>query len=170
MVMGLIALGVLGVQKHKLNVRIKNYNRYINNAFNKLVDSASEYSSYMSAIASHSRGVSYLTQSTKMRYSFGETHDLGYTHIKAIDIMLRKLRTWNKAYHLNVDFASRRPDTRKEIDTNIPPAENDLYSIENGVSHPIEVNRSGMVINAPISFASRIEITREELYENDEYH
>lgn len=164
---GLFALTVLCIQKVKLNKLIRKYNQYIKNAFNKLVEDADDYSKYMSAIASHARGTSYMNLSSRKKHYHNEEHSSRYKHIKAINVLLGKLRSWSKAYHVDVDFTMKRPDTRMEIDTMLSPLECKLYSFETGESYPVGINNSGMTMQSPFSFASKIEIVREELYDDE---
>ena len=157
---------VLLIQKIKLNMLIKKYNQSVQNAFNRLVDSASDYTDYMTGIASHSRGKSYMNISDKIKHQSNDGHYSKYKHIKAINILLGKLHAWNKAFHMNVDFSSKRPESRMEIDITSSPVENKLYAFEIGPAYPVAVNNSGMTIESPYPFAKRIEIVREELYDD----
>lgn len=166
-VIALCALFVLSVQKARLNTMIRKYNQCMKNALNKLVDNADDYSEYMGAIASHVRGSSYMNLSSRKKYFYSEEHNLKYKHIRAINALLGKLKNWSKAYHLEVDFTAKRPDTRVEMDTALPPAECRLYSFEAGESYSVGINNSGMTIQSPLSFASKIEILREELYDDE---
>lgn len=166
-VVGIGAIGIICAQKIKLNKLIRRYNQCLKNGFNKLVENAGNYSAYMSGIASHSRGSSYLNISSRKRY-FSETeHFLKYKHIKAINILLAKLSTWSRAYHLDVDFTFRRPETRVDVDISIAPVENKMYAFEVGKTYPVAINHSGMTMESPYRFASRIEIVREELYDDE---
>ena len=163
----LCGLLALIVQKTKLNKLIKRYNQKIKAAFNKLVDNADEYSQYMSAIASHSRGSSYLSQSSRKKFFRNEEHYSRYKHIKAINVMLSRLKGWSKAHHLDVDFTSKRPETRVELDITQTPFESKLYTINSGDLYPVAVNNSGMNMHSPFDFIARIEIDREELYDDE---
>lgn len=164
---GLCGLSVLVIQKMKLNSLIGDYNHHIQNAFNKLVDNAGQYSDYMSGIASHSRGRSYLALTSRKRHRSDVEHYSKYKHIKAINILLGKLNAWSKAFQLNVDFTSKRPDSRVVVDTSIAPIENKVYLFESGASYDVAINHSGMTMKSPYCFAKKIEIVREELYENE---
>ena len=166
-IVGGFALVVLIAQKLKLNKQIRNYNQTIQNAFNKLVENADEYSEYMSSIASHSRGISYLRLSNRKKFFSNEEHSSKYKHIKAINILLAKLKSWSTAYYLNVDFTSKRPETRLSIDVNQSPIESKLYSFESGSEYTIGINKSGMTMLSPFAFASKIELVREELFDDD---
>lgn len=172
-VLGSIAIVVicgllsLIVQKIQLNKLIKKYNQKIKAAFNKLINDADEYSRYMSAIASHSRGSSYLALSSRKKFFRNEEHYSRYKHVKAINVMLSRLKGWSKAHHLDVDFTSKRPETRVELDITQTPFESKLYAINSGDIYPVAVNNSGMNMHSPFDFIARIEIDREELYDDE---
>lgn len=161
---GLIALVV---QKIELNKLIKMYNFNIKAIFNKLIDNADEFSQYMSAIASHSRGSSYLSLSSRKKFFHNEEHYSRYKHIKAINLMLSKLNVWSRAYQLDVDFITKHPGTRIELDITQTPFENKLYEINSGDFYSVAVNNSGMNMDSPFNFIDRIEIDREELYDDE---
>lgn len=161
------ALLVLLSQKAELNILIAQYNQRLKDAYNRLVENAGDYSSYMSAIASYSRGRSYLNLSNQKKSASSSAHFSKYKHIKAINILLGKLKAWSKAYHLNVDFTTKRPETRAEIDTTVAPRENKLYSLATGDTYPVAINNSGMSMDSPYPFVKQIAIIREELYEDE---
>ncbi len=165
-VIALCAFFILVSQKFKLNELIKRYNQKIKATFNKLIDNADDYSKYMSAIASYARGASYLELSSHKKSFLNEGHYLIYKHIRAINMMLSKLKGWSKAYHLSLDFTSKYPDTEIEIDVTQPPLESKVYAISSGDFYPVAINNSGMDMISPFSFTVGIEIHREELYDD----
>lgn len=167
LLVALFGIGSLLVQKVKLNSLISKYNQYMKNAFNQLVERAGDYSTYMSNIASHSRGCSYMNISTRKKHYSNSEHYSKYKHIKAINILLGRLSAWSKAYLLDVDFSSHRPDTRMEVDTSISPSENKLYAFETGAPCLVAVNDSGMTMESPYNFSTKIKIVREELYDDE---
>lgn len=158
---------VLLSQKAELNILIAQYNQRLKDAYNKLIENAGEYTSYMSAIASHSRGRSYLNLSNQKKNASNSAHSSKYKHIKAINVLLGKLVVWSKAYHLNVDFTTKRPEMRVDIDTTVAPLENKLYSFATGDTYAVAINNSGMSMDSPYPFARQIAIIREELYEDE---
>ena len=81
--------------------------------------------------------------------------------------MLSRLKGWSKAHHLDVDFSSIRPETRVELDITQTPFESKLYSINSGNLYPVAVNNSGMNMYSPFDFIAKIEIDREELYDDE---
>lgn len=162
----LAAVGTLLLQKLRLNLLITEYDRLLKSAFNQLIERAGDYSDYMSAIASHARGSSYLSHSNRKKYHLSMEHSAKYTHIKAINTLLDKLGKWSRAYRLDVDFTSKRTELRVEVDTTVAPAENKLYAFDMNAPYAVSINRSGMTMESPYRFASRIEIIREELYDD----
>lgn len=68
---------------------------------------------------------------------------------------------------MNVDFTTKRPETRAEIDTTVAPRENKLYSLATGDTYPVAINNSGMSMDSPYPFVKQIAIIREELYEDE---
>lgn len=154
-------------QKWHLNALVERYNQYLRNAYGKLVQNADNFSVYMSDIASHSRGCSYLALSDQKQSTSRFGHAEKYKHMKAITVLLGRLKKWSKACHLDVDFASTHIETRVNVDTSIDPMENKLYSFATGEVYAVAINHSGMSMESPYPFANRIVIKREELYEDE---
>ena len=162
----LCAVGVLFSQKAHLKELVAGYNYHLKSAFNQLIERASDYSTYMSDIVSHSRGTSYLNLAHRKKRSATGEHYNNYRHIQEINVLLNKLQVWNNAYHLKVDFLSYRTEASFEIDLSTTPSKNKLYAFDVGEMYPVMINHSGMIMESPYPFASKIEITREELYDD----
>lgn len=163
----LFAIITILSQKRRLNGLLKIYNQYIKAAFNRLTENASDYSRYLSDIASHSRGRSYLNLSRRKKHKAENAHYAKYKHIKAINLFLSKLRMWSTAFHLTVDFDAGSIDEDAVVDITLSPTQNSMYTFESGNVYAVPVNNSGAVIESPFSFADKFEIVREELYDDD---
>lgn len=161
-----ISLFVVIFQKIKLNELLKKYNLLIKELFNKVTDKATDYSKYMSNIASHSRGRSYLDITSKRTNYQTNSQFSKYRLIKSIDIMIGRIRVWTVAYHLPVDFTALVQDDDSIIDISLFNIENALYNGEADINHPVAVNNSGIIINSPFTFVKKLEIEREELYDD----
>ena len=135
------------------------------NQFDKLIDNANQYSEYMSSIASHARGSLYLTMSSQKEEIEDETRILKVRHISAINSMLGKMKEWSKAFHLSVFFKDRILEERVDVDTSINPESTRFYALESGLIQKVSINQSGLTIDSPFSFTDRIDIIREELYD-----
>lgn len=163
----LAAAAVLLFQKMKLDSLIRKYNRQLKKAFIHLTEQAGDYSTYMSGIGSYQRGSSYLDISTRKKGLSGAEHNQKYRHIMAINALLGRLRKWSKAYRLDVDYTSPRPDARVDVDVTVAPADNKVYAFDTQTLYPVAINNSGMEMESPYPFASRLEIVREELYDDE---
>lgn len=161
------AITVPIVHKLRLNGRINRYNRFMEDAFQRLNDSSKDYSEYLSVIVSHARGASYLSISSEKTGISGEEEHSKYRHLKAINVLLAKIKGWARAHHLELDFTSPRLGLDAKVDTTIRPGENKLYTLDAGEEYEIEVNNSGMKLLAPFPFAEKIEIVREEIYDDE---
>lgn len=156
----------LSWQKAQLDMLMNRYNTLVKAAFARLIASASDYSTYLSDIASHSRGHSYLDLSGRKKHKMDNKHAVKYKHIKAINILLAKLRTWANAYHLRADLDNVDIDENVQVDISVPPAKSGMYTFETGNSYQISVNNSGVKIYSPFEFVEKLEIIREELYDD----
>ncbi|MBQ1332281.1 MAG: hypothetical protein IIY36_05040 [Lachnospiraceae bacterium] len=105
--------------------------------------------------------------SSRLQITEEEQKDDRFVHIRAINAFLGRLKQWGKAQHLNLDLESRRPDSRITVDTTVSPADNKLYVFEAGKYSPVEINHSGLTMQSPYSFTKKIEILREELYDDE---
>lgn len=166
-VLVIVALFTITGQKIELNGLLRIYNSYIKAAFNKITDNANTYSRYLSGIASHMRGHSYLNLANKKKFQVESNQRFKYKHLKAINVILSKLNSWGRSYHLNVDFQKPAITENIVIDTSVNPTQNYMYTFEAGNSYFVPLNKSGEEIISPFSFVEKLQILREELYDDD---
>lgn len=102
----------------------------------------------------------------KKHYAENE-HFLKHRHIKAINIFWGQIKTWSTAYHLPINFDEIEINENITVDTSVSPLQSPMYTFEVEQSYPVEVNKSGYMISSPFAFIKRIEITKEELYDDD---
>jgi len=57
-------------------------------------------------------------------------------------------------------------DENVQVDISTPPAKSGMYTFETGNSYQISVNNSGVKIYSPFEFVEKLEIIREELYDD----
>lgn len=163
----LFAWAVLSYQKQNLNGLIDAYNQRIGSVYNRVVKNADEYSSYMSAIASHVRGVSYLGHSAEKKRLLAKAHESKSQHLRTIGSLLTMIEKLSRAYHLDVDVKTVHPYSRVSIDTSVAPRDNKAYYFGSDARYPLSVNTSGETIESPYPFISGLEIVREELYDDE---
>ncbi len=159
---------ILLIQKGQLDKLIERYNIIMSTSFHRLVAESGDFSDYLSDIASHSRGYSYMNLSRRKKNRKVNVNHAKYSHIKAINILLKKIKSWTVAYHLDVDFASTLVNEKVSMDTSVSPRFNGLYTFELGNKYPVPVNNTGDTIDSPFNFVEKIEIIREDLYDDGE--
>lgn len=160
---GLIALLV---GKRRLGKLIDAFNNMMRGAFGQLQTNARDYSEYLGAVASHSRGRSYLALSDKKDAHDNNIIRMQIKHLNAIDAFLGRMNTWSNAFHLDVDYNQPEVNEDTPIDIWLSPSENPMYTLEVGRKYEVAMNRSGIVVSAPFAFVKGVELVREELYEN----
>ena len=155
------------VYKLILNKKIKNLNDMTRQSFDRVLTNTELYSDYLNAVASHSRGKTYLELAKDKEAEIVRLHELYYKHISVVDAMMARVKDWSNAFHLNVDF--ERPLYSDVVEMNVmtDPSSNNLYSLESKRYRDTELNNSGMHIESPFPFVKRMNLDREELYDNE---
>ena len=165
-IIAIFGICALIFQKLSLNKSIKSYNHLIAAAFNRITENASNYSSYLSAIASDCRANSFLHITERIRLRQNNSHHSKFKLMKSIDLMLYKIKMWSKAFYLCPDFSMVLPDNKDVWDINIQMIEQSLYITANEKKAKVEVNSSGSYIDSPFDFVTELDIVREELYDD----
>jgi Bacterial cell division membrane protein len=160
------SLLIFAFQKMSLNHLVDEYNYLIASVFARLVDNTDSYSEYMSDVVSQSRGCSYLDICSRKKNILDSQHYLKYKHINAIDALLKRLKEWCIAYHLDVDFSTLRGDYHLQVDTTVAPAHTKMYCFDDSETYDLTVNNSGILIESPFPFSKHIDVIREELYDD----
>ncbi len=166
LLLALTLLIVLRVQRTKLLRLAERFQAVFQAVVSQLSFNASAFSDFLGSVASHMRGRSYLNEMRLIRVKRDSSYYFKQKHVKAIDLFLAKLSFWSAALHVgidphSVDILDRIDDYDGEIDYD------SLYTFEQGKTYAVPLNRIGVSIGAPFSFIERIEIDREELYDDD---
>ena len=151
----LIAIIVPIGYKLKLNGRIRSYNCFMRDSFQRLSKSSDDYSKYLSAVVSHSRGATYLDISSEKTEVTGDEEQSKYRHVKAINSLLAKIKGWSRAHHLQIDFVSPRTESYQKVDTSIRPGDSRLYAIEAADEYEIDVNKFRNEVSCSVSFCGK---------------
>lgn len=157
---------LLYLQKKRLNDKIQSFNGFASRLVNRISENTIEYSQYMGTIASHIHGRSYMSHVSRKKYLRDESQFHMQSHISFLDALLENLENWGNAFHLGANFAHAEVDENLTIDISLPPYINPLYTFESDDIHDIPVNYSGDCVKSPFSFISRLNIIREELYDD----
>ena len=167
-VLALAGLLVLLNQKNALVKLGKDFQMVFQGVVGEISHNASAFSNFLSSVASHIHGRSYLNILEKKREKRDSSYYFKQKHVKAIDILLSKLSLWSSALHVKVDLSS--VDAIELIDDLDGDVDYDsLYSFDVGKDFAVPLNRSGIDIGSPFGFVERIEIEREEVYDNDKH-
>lgn len=158
-----LLIGVL-IQRARIRHRLKDYNSVLDRRVAEMAASALVYSDYLSTIASHIHGRSYLnTLHDRALRQVEMTLDERY-HLRELQRFQHRLRTWGKALHLTVDY-SVGLERDIMVDTASSAVSNPLYALETDSSREIPINRSGIRIQSPVSYVTKLVIQQEELYD-----
>jgi len=166
---GIIALAgllVLIIQKSALVKLAKSFQMVFQDVIGELSHNASAFSDFLSSVASHIHGRSYLNIMKQKRQKRDGSYYFKQKHVKAIELFLSKLSLWSSALHIKVDVKS--VDAIELIDEMAWDIDYDsLYSFDVGKNFVVPLNHIGVDIESPFGFIERIEIEREEVYDND---
>ena len=156
---------VLKMQKKELVDVAKKYQYVLSSVVSELSQNATNYSEFLSAIASHIRGSSYLDLMKKKKVKRDSSYYFRQKHLKAMEIFLSKISLWGSAFHVNLDLDSvEMIDFMEEDNDNINF--DVLYSFDAGKEYEVPLNESGVNVKSPYAFVRQLLIEREEVYDN----
>lgn len=162
-------IGTLIVQRRRLIDEIRDFRRNFQAVMSEISRNASAYSDFLSSVASHVHGCSYLDIMRQKRQKKDSSYYYKQTHLKSIEIFLDKLSLWSNALHIQVDMCS--VDAINLMDEEDGNADYEkLYTLSNGKHCMVPVNHTGVGIKSPLSFVARLDIEREEVYDNAEFN
>lgn len=164
--LALTCLLVLSRQRGRLIKAAKGFQSEFFAVVSELSHNAQLYAGFLSSVATHMQGQSYLKLMRRRRLKRSSAYRFKRRHLKAIEQFLGKLSLWSTALHAEVDLtavdaAVQLEDGGGEIDYD------SLYSLDAGKDCRAAVNQVGDTIRSPLSFVRRIEIEREEVYDDD---
>lgn len=160
-----IPIAIMILQQNRdVKEKISKYNHALNSAVRKVGENAGVYSEFLSSIVSHSRGKSYLHILQNKKFSVSSKHRTIERHMRAVDAMIDTLDTWSRAFYLDINFNSGYCEDN-EFDIRVRPAQNRLYTLEYGKEYQVPLNRSGQKVYTNYEFVTKMELTREELYD-----
>ena len=168
--LGLLSAGataLLYLKRRRLTGEIAKYTSKLRRILAALTVSAQDFSQYLSGIASHIRGSTYLKQFHMKNFDEEQILESRKTHMRATQALIGKLMTWSVAFHIPVNFAEDAIEDNVLIDPLCPPGKNPLYTFEYGTNYERPLNASGDQVISPFAFVTQLKIDREELY-NDE--
>lgn len=157
---------VLAVQKKAFSRQIEQYNEELENHVHDLTQNMALYTDFVSDMVSYSRGCSYLDILKKRNYAAENSYSALEQHLRAAASLLGRIARWGRACYLQMDGAEGAEE-RLVLDTEIPPQYNPMYTFETGKEYQVPLNESGERVISPFGFVRKLEIIREELYEDE---
>lgn len=163
---GLAELAMLFIQKLELQYAVQSFRSLVGQGVERVSKSTDMFSKYMSGIASHIHGSSYLSLLQRKVFLQDEDQSHKQAHLKAIDLFINQLKKWSAAFHLSWELDAFESIEPVLVDTEVPPRANPLYTFETKASYSVPVNFTGDTVEAPFGFIERLHIKREELYDD----
>jgi len=165
-----IELLILLYQRRKLRKAVLEYKNKLNSFLIKLHINISSYSKYMSDIASHARGSSFLRTVQRQKLHKENTYAAKQKHIKDINLFIAYINEWGRAFYNPVEYNEAEVDSYVDIDTALPSNRNSFYTFDKmsydyKMSYQVQLNNSGDILDSPVDFIDRLIIEREELYD-----
>lgn len=159
------ALLTIFLQKRKFEKHVKLFRNYFSLMSSEMDQNAKLYARFLSNIASHVRGSSYLRIMKTKKADAEKAIGIKKGHLGYIDEFKSRLVLWSSALRLAIDT-----DVLDEAEMMIGYSTIDfdmLYSIGSETrNHKIPLNQSGLYIKTPFDFVNALVIEREEIYDN----
>ena len=155
-------------QKKAFDSDVVKYNGVIKDSLGELSRNADMYSHYISSIVSHSRGKSFLNSLNKKELKNDSARNLNQKNLVEIEKMINKIKKWCVANYLDVDFKSKYYE-ETFVEKDIASQTIIANIMESSNKYSVDLNHTGDIIESPFEFVTRLEIVREELYDDAQY-
>jgi len=156
---------LLKFQRHRFIKKIIAYNDVLEDNLHELVENLTKYQEFVGDVVSYARGKNYLELLRQRMYMLANTYSKYEIHLRATNAFLDKIARWAAAFYIPLT-SEYEEDEEVEIDLDAVPNYNHMYTFETDWEHQVPFNQTGDYMNAPFHFIERVEIKREELYED----
>lgn len=160
-------LAALAYQRWKLKTDLSDFNGAVGGAIARIAANSSDYSDYMSGLASYAHGKSYLDEIGKKKFLKDEAQYYKRNHVAALNAFLVTLKEWTVALHLSAHVETADLQENFSFDTGVSPYVNPLYTFDDAGEWYADLNSTGDTVQSPFKFIRRLRIEREELYDDD---
>ena len=157
---------VMLLQKSRINGLIKNFRTVFFETVSKITGNSPAYSNFLSSIASYMHGSSYLAVWHKKKSEYGSSYYAEKRYIESAKALLAKISRWSLALHAKVDM--NVTDLQSEEIFIERDGFDSVYSLGTDKMTNIPINKIGTYIESPFEFVERLEIEREEAYDNND--
>lgn len=162
-IVGAVTFIVLSVQHGRLKGLLGKFNTFIKLRFSEMIDDAGVYSAYLSTIASHMHGSSYLNIIKSRRDKLSGEYERLQMQLRELGSFEDTLRMWAKAFFININF-NKRNSYDPDFDADIPASCNPIYSLASQTATEIKLNGCEETLVSPVLFVEKLSIKQEELY------
>lgn len=163
---GAAVLGLLFVARAELKSVLQAFNSFVNGFVTRVAENTAAFSDYMTEIASHIRGSSYLTMAARQEKRQDETLIRKKNHLAALARYLQTLQGWCRAFYLPVNADCADPEDDTVVRTDVPPSRNALYTLDGETRRLVPVNGGVDKVECSLDFVRCLQIIREELYDD----
>jgi len=165
LVFSLTMLVVLIWNKIRLKLKIDKYNWLLYERIGVIKVNEKEYSKFVKNICFYSRGKDYIRVMYEQQNEKDDRLILLETHRTAVENFKGLVEKLGKAFLL--DIKGTESSWRQSfLNINIPPFNNVAYSFETDEEYEVRVNSSCGQLVSPFEFVERMNICREELYDD----
>lgn len=155
----------LKIQHFRFLRKVDAYNEEVERSQEDLENCTKNLTEFVRNVVSYSRGCDYLNILEHKKFKTGYTYDALQRHMKATNLFLEKLQRWSRAFYMDTNFQPETQDNFR-IDIELSPQSNYLYTFENGKDYAVPLNETGDEVYSPFEFVKKLNIDREELFED----
>lgn len=153
------------VQKNGVNRLIRIYQQTVNAEFATVKDDNNLYSDYMSEIASHSRGSSFLYIMRNKKRRKNRLIMLQHSYLDMLNDLQQHVFMWSAANYITLNTSSQYAEKIK-IPDNMTRESLAAKILGMDESYDLPINYTGDTISSPFSFIERLELIREVEYDD----
>lgn len=158
-------VAVVCIQRKELNNRIDSYNVSLDRLRSQMENTGTAYSRFLSSVGSYMKGSSYLNILRRKMFKREDLTIQKRKHLRNINEFMLRLEEWGRSVYINCDYDSADQDEIEYDATNIPNFDS-LYTLASGKNFKVPMNEGGHMMNSPFSFIDKLEVIREELYDD----
>lgn len=160
----LTGIAVLAVQRRRLLKKVSAFQMSFHKVLSELSQSASAYSRFLSGVATHIRGKTYLNRMRQKVRKRDSAYYFKQQHLAAIQRLIAKISLWSAALHVDVDLQSVNAiELMDDAGEGINYDELYYFLYQ---EYEIPLNQTGAGIRSPFDFVERLIIEREEMYDD----
>lgn len=153
------------IQKASVNRAIRGYQSEVNKEFSTVKDDNNLYNDYMSGIATHSRGASFLYIMRNKKRIRNRLIMLQHRYLDMLSDLQQHILSWSAANYITLNTASQYAE-KVRIPDDMTKESLTAKILGMDECYDIPINYTGDTISSPFNFIERMELIREVEYED----